>query len=235
MKMAIFIYTPKSGNRVTAVNTAMGGALITYCNQSHHALGFVELPVVATAMPTRHWRTAARHATKLIVEACGGVAWDENGDYRVAVPAFQFGLALDSLNEVQAYFDPRAIKTSSIVTDTLRSMFAEAGERALELRGVAVRRENENMTTEVRGYSESDSTLFDCKAPWGPVCLHVFGKIVDLEAMPYPCFTVDSESGMAKPIQAEAEGELGLESPEVLDAEAALEEAKRKLAIVAAD
>jgi hypothetical protein len=90
-----FIYAPRSGDRVFAARPADDGipAIVTWPgNGCRHLIGGVHLAYEASA-PRRHWRDAARRMASLIIDAVGGVAWDDRGTIHVAVPRESAGSA----------------------------------------------------------------------------------------------------------------------------------------------
>jgi hypothetical protein len=87
MTNPVFIYCPRSGDRVIAARPAADGipAIIGWGNECRHVVGGIHLVYEASA-PRRHWRDAARQMASLIIDAAGGIAWDERGTIHLCVP-----------------------------------------------------------------------------------------------------------------------------------------------------
>jgi hypothetical protein len=94
MTNPVFIYCPRSGDRVIAARPAADGipAIIGWGNECRHVVGGIHLVYEASA-PRRHWRDAARQMASLIIDAAGGIAWDDRGTIHVAVPRESAGSA----------------------------------------------------------------------------------------------------------------------------------------------
>jgi hypothetical protein len=93
MTNPIFVYAPRSGDRVIAARPADDGlpAIIAWPgNGSRHVIGGVHLAYEASA-PRRHWRDAARRMASIIVDQVGGVAWDDRGTIHLVVPRASAG------------------------------------------------------------------------------------------------------------------------------------------------
>jgi hypothetical protein len=87
MTNPVFIYCPRSGDRVIAARPADDGlpAIATWQNGCRHVIGGVHL-VYEAAAPRRHWRAAARRMAEIIIDAVGGVSWDDRGTIHLCVP-----------------------------------------------------------------------------------------------------------------------------------------------------
>jgi hypothetical protein len=84
----VFVYCPRAGTRVFAARASADGlpTIITWRgNGSSHIVGGVHLAYEA-AEARRWWRDSARRMAGLIVDAVGGVAWDDQGTIHLAVP-----------------------------------------------------------------------------------------------------------------------------------------------------
>lgn len=83
--MTHFIYCPKSGDRVFVELQSYEVKAIRWPNGSRHIIGGTHLEVVA-ACPGRWWRNEAKTLATAIVQAAGGIAWDQNGTINLIVP-----------------------------------------------------------------------------------------------------------------------------------------------------
>jgi hypothetical protein len=94
MTNPVFIYCPRSGDRVIAARPAADGipAIIGWGNECRHVVGGIHL-VYEAAAPRRHWRDAARQMAAIIVDAVGGVSWDDRGTIHLCVPRESAGTA----------------------------------------------------------------------------------------------------------------------------------------------
>jgi hypothetical protein len=84
----VFIYRPRSGDRVFAARAPEDAipAIVTWPgNGCRHVVGGVHL-VYEAAESRRWWWDCARRMAGLIVDAVGGVAWDDQGTIHLAVP-----------------------------------------------------------------------------------------------------------------------------------------------------
>lgn len=89
----VFIYCPKSGDRVlrehgasaTAHKAHPDLAVIRWQNGSRHVIGGVHL-IYEASQSGRWWRTAARTMATALIHVAGGIAWDEQGAIHLVVP-----------------------------------------------------------------------------------------------------------------------------------------------------
>lgn len=84
--MRTFVYQPRSGDRVFAQKEASSVTVTLFANGSRVVEGdYVELAYNAAA-PGRWWRDTARRVAEQIVQAVGGLAWDNQGSIHLIVP-----------------------------------------------------------------------------------------------------------------------------------------------------
>ena len=84
--MRSFIYCPNSGDRVIAQKDSVWVRVTRWVNGCRHADGGVRL-TYESAMQGSWWRDGARAMAASIIEATGGIAWDDQGDVSLQVPA----------------------------------------------------------------------------------------------------------------------------------------------------
>lgn len=92
----MFIYAPRSGSKVFAVNQTEQVRAIQYNNKSHQVIGGVYLEFLASR-PGHYWRHEARMAAELLVASYGGLAGDDRGTIFVIVPKRAAKNALDTM------------------------------------------------------------------------------------------------------------------------------------------
>jgi len=90
----VFIYQPTTGDRVFHCRPSDCIRVVVWQNGCRHVTGGVHFSW-QTANPRQHWRGAAVTMARAIVEAVGGVAWDENGVIHLVVPHTRAYLAWD--------------------------------------------------------------------------------------------------------------------------------------------
>lgn len=84
MISGVFIYQPKSGDRVFTQQTTREIGVVKWENGCRHVVGGVHLWWNRASCA---WRIAARVVLKNLVEAFGGVAWDDRGEFHAVLPA----------------------------------------------------------------------------------------------------------------------------------------------------
>lgn len=99
----VFIYTPRTGDRVVACRPINGVVVIEWTNRCRHVVGGVELSYDA-AEPKRWWRNVACTMAEAIVQATGGIAWDDRGTINLIVPD---GLAFEADQRMRSARPPR--------------------------------------------------------------------------------------------------------------------------------
>ena len=70
----MFVYRPRSRDRVFAENPNDDIVIVTWANGCRHIIGGVHFSF-ETAEQKKYWRSEARIAAKLLIETCGGIAW----------------------------------------------------------------------------------------------------------------------------------------------------------------
>lgn len=83
---AHFVYTPRSGDRCIAVVPTDEVVVVTWPNQSRHAVGRLRQVEVEAANPGQWFRRAAREVAACFVTHIGGIAVDECGMIVMIVP-----------------------------------------------------------------------------------------------------------------------------------------------------
>lgn len=82
---AIFIYRPRSGDRVFVARATEQVRIVTWSNGSRHVLGAAHLRYFAAGQGPAYWRAEAVRTAKALIEALGGAAWDDRGTINLAV------------------------------------------------------------------------------------------------------------------------------------------------------
>jgi hypothetical protein len=86
MTKSIFIYHPKSGDRVFAEHPGDHVAITTWENGCRHVDGDIVELIFEAASPGAHWREAAKRAAGEMLALIGeGIAWDDGGVIHIAV------------------------------------------------------------------------------------------------------------------------------------------------------
>lgn len=101
----IFIYHPKSGDRVFATKIATSMAIIQWDNGCRHISGEIAVLNYETAKPNYHWRQAAKRVAADIVNIVGGITYDEGGTIVLIVPTHQWSQADRIMRMVRPYSD----------------------------------------------------------------------------------------------------------------------------------
>jgi hypothetical protein len=85
--MSVFVYRPCSGDRVFAERPTPEVAVVRHANGCRHILGGYHINW-RTAEPGVWWRDLARIFARQAVHMLGGIAWDEQGEVNLVVPAY---------------------------------------------------------------------------------------------------------------------------------------------------
>jgi hypothetical protein len=99
--MSVFIYQPRSGSRVFASQIAATIGVVRWSNGCRHVLGGLHLEW-SSAVPRQHWRTPGRALATSVVQAVGGIAWDEQGLLHLIVPRRSTFRAWELMNALGA-------------------------------------------------------------------------------------------------------------------------------------
>lgn len=83
--MPTFIYHPRSGDRVFAWADHPEIGVINWDNGCRHVVGGAHLSVVAVH-PGKWWRDQATTVAAALVQAAGGIAWDDQGKVSLILP-----------------------------------------------------------------------------------------------------------------------------------------------------
>ena len=83
---AIFVYAPRSGSRIFSVYPTEKVVVATYVNMSCHVIGDVVEVRMQAARPGHWFRALATNFATQVVEAVGGVAYDDRGTVGCIVP-----------------------------------------------------------------------------------------------------------------------------------------------------
>ena len=124
---AHFIYTPKSGDRCLAVVPTEECIVVTWPNQSRHAVGRLRQVEIEAAQQGRWFRRDAREVAKALVEGIGGVAYDDCGMIVLIVPDGWQQIAVDLVSAAETQHPEDLCRVA-------REMAQEAEERDLSSR-----------------------------------------------------------------------------------------------------
>jgi len=80
-----WIYHPRSGSRIIAQRFHEAICVVRYGNGSQHVVGGVKLSY-RSAEAKRLWRDNARRLSEQLVNAYGGISWDNQGEISIVVP-----------------------------------------------------------------------------------------------------------------------------------------------------
>lgn len=103
--MTEFIYRPRSGDRVVAEQPDDRIVVVRWFNGCRHVVGGVRLEYHA-ANPGEWWRDVACRAAGDIVQATGGLAWDDRGTVCLVVPAEYIRQADEVMRAIGGLFRP---------------------------------------------------------------------------------------------------------------------------------
>ena len=101
----IFVYCPKSGDRVFVSNPGPLMRVIGWANGSRHLQGDLVHIHWFAASSGNYWRDSAKDLAKAILSCWQGVAWDDQGQINLAVPRYLAGWAAGLVQQAGAMQD----------------------------------------------------------------------------------------------------------------------------------